>query len=288
MRMKPTAFPDLIALVALYRPGPLGSGMVDEFINRKHGKVPVKYELPILENILQETYGIIVYQEQVMQIASALAGFSLGDADILRRARGKKKADEMAGILLPSKGMKSLGRYGAVGFELLLSIAVGYYLGRWADGKLGTRWLALVGFLVGCYAGFRALFRDVLEHGIDRLHETARLLERRIAFARIGCGFGGRCRIGGRRHLILGLALGEELRDPVPCRRLRPRRRGRHGEQHQSRERRGKSRAARRSAPELGRHLILLERADRAREFGQIDGASSSCPCASRHALPPP
>ncbi|HSA59990.1 MAG TPA: DNA polymerase III subunit alpha, partial [bacterium] len=96
MKMKPTIFPDLIALVALYRPGPLGSGMVDEFINRKHGKVPVKYELPVLENILQETYGIIVYQEQVMQIASAMAGFSLGDADILRRAMGKKKADEMA------------------------------------------------------------------------------------------------------------------------------------------------------------------------------------------------
>ncbi|HEX5038321.1 MAG TPA: DNA polymerase III subunit alpha [bacterium] len=95
IKMKPSVFPDLIALVALYRPGPLGSGMVDEFINRKHGKVPVKYELPVLENILRETYGIIVYQEQVMQIASAMAGFSLGDADILRRAMGKKKAEEM-------------------------------------------------------------------------------------------------------------------------------------------------------------------------------------------------
>jgi len=95
IKMKPSVFPDLVALVALYRPGPLGSGMVDEFINRKHGKVPVKYELPVLESILQETYGIIVYQEQVMQIASAMAGFSLGDADILRRAMGKKKADEM-------------------------------------------------------------------------------------------------------------------------------------------------------------------------------------------------
>ncbi|QQR80534.1 MAG: DNA polymerase III subunit alpha [Deltaproteobacteria bacterium] len=96
IKMKPTVFPDLIALVALYRPGPLGSGMVDEFINRKHGRIPVKYDLAQLENILQETYGIIVYQEQVMQIASALASFSLGDADLLRRAMGKKKADEMA------------------------------------------------------------------------------------------------------------------------------------------------------------------------------------------------
>jgi DNA polymerase-3 subunit alpha len=95
-KMKPSTFPDLIALVALYRPGPLGSGMVDEFINRKHGRLPVRYELPQLEPILKETYGVIVYQEQVMQIASALANFSLGDADILRRAMGKKKPEEMA------------------------------------------------------------------------------------------------------------------------------------------------------------------------------------------------
>jgi DNA polymerase-3 subunit alpha len=95
-KMKPSTFPDLIALVALYRPGPLGSGMVDEFINRKHGKIPVKYELPSLEPILDETYGVIVYQEQVMQIASVLADFSLGDADLLRRAMGKKKPEEMA------------------------------------------------------------------------------------------------------------------------------------------------------------------------------------------------
>lgn len=64
----------------------------------------------------------------------------------------------MAGLFLQSKGMKSWGRYGAVGFELLVSIAVGYYLGRWLDGKFGTHWIAFVGFLLGCYAGFRALF----------------------------------------------------------------------------------------------------------------------------------
>lgn len=96
IKMKPSVFPDLVALVALYRPGPLGSGMVDEFINRKHGRIPVKYELPALESILRETYGVIVYQEQVMQIASALADFTLGDADLLRRAMGKKKPEEMA------------------------------------------------------------------------------------------------------------------------------------------------------------------------------------------------
>src|SRR5207244_6829716 len=86
----------LAALVALYRPGPLQSGMVDDFIKRKHGKTKVEYPLPQLETILKDTYGVIVYQEQVMQIASALAGYTLGDADLLRRAMGKKKAEEMA------------------------------------------------------------------------------------------------------------------------------------------------------------------------------------------------
>ncbi|MEE8110818.1 MAG: DNA polymerase III subunit alpha, partial [bacterium] len=95
-KMKPSIFEDLIAAVALYRPGPLGSGMVDDFIQRKQGKVPTQYELPQLEEILKETYGIIVYQEQVMQIASRMAGFSMGAADLLRRAMGKKKPEEMA------------------------------------------------------------------------------------------------------------------------------------------------------------------------------------------------
>jgi DNA polymerase-3 subunit alpha len=95
-KLKPSVFEDLIALVALYRPGPLGSGMIDDFIQRKHGKAQVEYLLPELEPILRETYGIIVYQEQVMQIASAIAGFSLGRADLLRRAMGKKKPEVMA------------------------------------------------------------------------------------------------------------------------------------------------------------------------------------------------
>ncbi len=95
-KLKPSSFEDIVALVALFRPGPLGSGMVDDFINRKHGRTKILYELPQLEPILKDTYGVIVYQEQVMQIASALGGFTLGDADLLRRAMGKKKADEMA------------------------------------------------------------------------------------------------------------------------------------------------------------------------------------------------
>jgi DNA polymerase III subunit alpha len=86
---------DLIALNALYRPGPIQGGMVDDFIDRKHGRKPVAYELPELKDLLEETYGVIVYQEQVMQIANRLAGYSLGEADMLRRAMGKKKAEEM-------------------------------------------------------------------------------------------------------------------------------------------------------------------------------------------------
>jgi len=95
-RLKPTAFADIVALVALFRPGPLGSGMVDDFIDRKHGRTQNRYELPQMEPILKDTYGVIVYQEQVMRIANELAGFTLGDADILRRAMGKKRPEEMA------------------------------------------------------------------------------------------------------------------------------------------------------------------------------------------------
>jgi DNA polymerase III subunit alpha len=93
---QPSRLEDLTALNALYRPGPIQGGMIPDFIARKHGKKEVKYDLPELKEILSETWGVILYQEQVMQIANRLAGFSLGDADILRRAMGKKKAEEMA------------------------------------------------------------------------------------------------------------------------------------------------------------------------------------------------
>ena len=95
-RYQPTRIEDLTALNALYRPGPIQGGMIDDFINRKHGKTKVAFELPQLKDILEETYGVILYQEQVMQIANRLASFSLGEADILRRAMGKKKKEEMA------------------------------------------------------------------------------------------------------------------------------------------------------------------------------------------------
>src|SRR5678810_519669 len=95
-RFKPSSIVHLTALNALYRPGPFGGGMIDDFIKRKHGAKRVEYELPELKTVLQETYGVIVYQEQVMQIANIIAGYSLGEADLLRRAMGKKKAEEMA------------------------------------------------------------------------------------------------------------------------------------------------------------------------------------------------
>ncbi|MDD4171494.1 MAG: DNA polymerase III subunit alpha [Syntrophomonas sp.] len=93
--MKPNRFEDLIAVIALYRPGPLGSGMVEDFINRKQGRQKLEYIHPALENILKETYGVILYQEQVMRVASDLANFTMGEADMLRRAMGKKKASEL-------------------------------------------------------------------------------------------------------------------------------------------------------------------------------------------------
>jgi len=95
-RLKPDCFEEIIALVALFRPGPLQSGMVDDFINRKHGLAAVVYPHPDLEPILRPTYGVILYQEQVMQIAQVLANYTLGGADLLRRAMGKKKPEEMA------------------------------------------------------------------------------------------------------------------------------------------------------------------------------------------------
>ncbi|MDD4954181.1 MAG: DNA polymerase III subunit alpha, partial [Candidatus Omnitrophica bacterium] len=94
-KLEPSRFEDLIALLALYRPGPIGSGMLDDFIQRKHNRVPIRYDHKKLESVLKETYGIIVYQEQIMQIASTLAGFTMAQADLLRRAMSKKIPEVM-------------------------------------------------------------------------------------------------------------------------------------------------------------------------------------------------
>ncbi len=93
--LKPSGIEDISSILALYRPGPLDAGLIPIFINRKHGREPIKYQHPMLESILNETYGVLCYQEQIMKMAQDLAGYSLGEADLLRRAMGKKKASEM-------------------------------------------------------------------------------------------------------------------------------------------------------------------------------------------------
>jgi DNA polymerase III subunit alpha len=116
-RLQPDSFDEITALVALFRPGPLQSGMVDDFIDRKHGRAVVEYPHPELESILDSTYGVILYQEQVMKIAQVLAEYSLGGADILRRAMGKKKPEEMA-------KQREVFREGAVGRDVDEDVAM--------------------------------------------------------------------------------------------------------------------------------------------------------------------
>lgn len=96
VRLKPSCFDDLVAILALYRPGPLDAGMVDRYVERKHGREPVTYLHPLMEDVLKDTYGIMLYQEQIMQLARVLAGYSLAEADLLRKAMGKKIPEEMA------------------------------------------------------------------------------------------------------------------------------------------------------------------------------------------------
>jgi DNA polymerase-3 subunit alpha len=94
-KLKPSCLDDISSILALYRPGPLDAGLIPQFIDRKHGRDEISYDHPLLEPILKETYGILCFQEQIMRLAQDLAGYSLGQADLLRRAMGKKKAEEM-------------------------------------------------------------------------------------------------------------------------------------------------------------------------------------------------
>jgi len=158
-RMKPDCFEDMIALVALYRPGPLESGMVDQYVRRKHKEETVSYPHPALENSLKETYGVILYQEQVMQSASELAGYTLGQADLLRKAMGKKKVEEMekqrekfvAGA--EEKGVPSgkaaeifnvIEKFAGYGFNKSHSAAYGLisYRTAWLKANYGAEFLA--------------------------------------------------------------------------------------------------------------------------------------------------
>lgn len=126
--LRPESFEDLIPLVALYRPGPLGSGMVTDFINGRHGKSEIHYLHPVLEPILKDTFGVILYQEQVMQIASVMGGFTLGQADLLRRAMGKKKHDIL-------EAQKDTFLQGAAerGFDAKLAMEVFELMSHFAD-----------------------------------------------------------------------------------------------------------------------------------------------------------
>jgi DNA polymerase III subunit alpha len=132
-KLKPDCLEDIVAAVALYRPGPLEGGMVDDFIERKHGRKRVEYPHPSLEGILKDTYGVIVYQEQVMQIAQVLAGYSLGRADLLRRAMGKKKKEimdaEKAGFVEGALGLKIDEKIADSVFDLMAFFA-GYGFNR--------------------------------------------------------------------------------------------------------------------------------------------------------------
>jgi len=126
-RLKPTVFEDLGAMVALYRPGPLGAGMVDKFIDRKHGRQKIEYAHPLLEPILKETYGTILYQEQIMAIFQTLADYSLGGADMVRRMMGKKKIQQMQeqkGIFVEKTASKGMTQEAAIGlFEEIENFA---------------------------------------------------------------------------------------------------------------------------------------------------------------------
>ncbi|WP_394850293.1 DNA polymerase III subunit alpha [Pendulispora brunnea] len=127
--LKADSFEDIVAAVALYRPGPLGTGMVQDFVNRKHGRAPIAKMHDLVDELLVPTYGVIVYQEQVMQIAQALAGYSLGGADLLRRAMGKKKPEEMAkqkGIFVEGALKKGVTQEDAERIFGLLEYFAGY------------------------------------------------------------------------------------------------------------------------------------------------------------------
>ncbi len=179
-RYQPTRLEDLTALNALYRPGPIQGGMIDDFINRKHGKKKVTYDLPELKEILEETYGVILYQEQVMQIANRLPGFSLGEADILRRAMGKKNRDEMAAQKRKIPGRlrraKSSGEKGREDFRL--------------DGGIRGLRIQQIALLRVRVAGLPdRLFEDALSRGVhgraahfgNGQHRKSREVHQRIA-----------------------------------------------------------------------------------------------------------
>lgn len=183
-RLRPNSVDDMVALVALYRPGPLQSGMTDDFVERKHGRTKVEYPLPMLEPILKGTYGTIIYQEQVMQIAQEMAGYSLGEADLLRRAMGKKKAEEMEkqksrfvqgsidNDIDEAKAVEifdQLAMFAAYGFNKSHSAAYGYvsYQTAWLKAHYRPEYMAALMTIEAANTDkVLAYIRDCQEHDI--------------------------------------------------------------------------------------------------------------------------
>lgn len=184
-RLKPSCIDDMVALVALYRPGPLQSGMTAEFVERKHGRTQVSYALPMLEPILKTTYGTIIYQEQVMQIAQVMAGYDLGEADMLRRAMGKKIASEMdkqrarfvEGSVrndiardLAEEVFEQLAMFAAYGFNKSHSAAYGMisYQTAWLKAHYRPEYMAALMTVESANTDKVLLYvRDCLAHDLD-------------------------------------------------------------------------------------------------------------------------
>jgi DNA polymerase-3 subunit alpha len=178
VKIKPETFEDLIAILALYRPGPLESGMVDDFIARKRDPSKIRYDLPVLEPLLKDTYGVIVYQEQVMAIANKVAGFSLGQADLLRRAMGKKKPEEMEkqkALFMQGAKKNHLSEKKAEKLFDLMAYFAGYGFNKCVIGDT-----ALLDAITGEWTTVRALFEAPHPFTVHALGPDQRLHPRPV------------------------------------------------------------------------------------------------------------
>ncbi len=178
-RLQPDCFEDIVALVALFRPGPLQSGMVDDFIDRKHGRARIEYPHPALVPILKPTYGVILYQEQVMQIAQVLSGYTLGGADLLRRAMGKKDAEKMAkerdGFVKGAVARQADPETASYIFDLIDKFA-GYGFNKCLTGNT-----VIMEANTGEETTIEALFKKPRQFSIHALDEADKLQVRRVS-----------------------------------------------------------------------------------------------------------
>jgi DNA polymerase-3 subunit alpha len=178
-RLQPDCFEDIVALVALFRPGPLQSGMVDDFIDRKHGRARIEYPHPALTPILKPTYGVILYQEQVMQIAQVLSGYTLGGADLLRRAMGKKDAEKMAkerdGFVKGAVERQTDPATASYIFDLIDKFA-GYGFNKCLSGNT-----VLMEANTGELTTIEALFKNPRQFAIHALDDSGKLQVRQVS-----------------------------------------------------------------------------------------------------------